>query len=203
MWVTNTWNCKRKLNLITSHYLAQLWRYEYILSVRLDPSNTRDVSCFPILSIILIITSSSCSTPSKFSFFNFWQLFAIKRSVSALKSCWKENISFTLTKRVLIVVLITRHYIYNCIKLMSNNEVFYTHFSFCFIFTTEQSTYVSRNTEVQLCSLCCSRRAISITRAKNVFIALGIQYAMRALHILICNLSNSTMFSHQLINGMI
>jgi len=86
---------------------------------------------------------------------------------------------------------------------MSYNEVFFTHFPFCFIFKTGQSTYVSRNTEVQFCSLCCSRRAISITCAKIVFIALGIQYAMRTLHNLICDLSDSTMFLHYLINGTI
>jgi hypothetical protein len=44
-------------------------------------------------------------------------LSAIKRTVSPLNPCWKENISFTLTKSVLIVVLITGHYTYNCIKL--------------------------------------------------------------------------------------
>jgi hypothetical protein len=33
-----------------------------------------------------------------------------------------------LTKTALIVVLITVHYTYSCIKLMHNKEVIYTHF---------------------------------------------------------------------------
>ena len=124
-------NCKTKLNLITSYYLTQLLRYEYATSVRPTPNKTRVVSCFPSFLITWIISSSSiCITPSRLSFFKCWQLSAIKRTVSPLNPCWKENICFTLTKSVLIVALITRHYTYNSIKLMHNKEVFFMHFPF-------------------------------------------------------------------------
>jgi hypothetical protein len=89
------------------------------------------------------------------SFFKCWQLSAIRRTVFPLKPCWKENVSFTLTKTGHFVALITRHYTYNCIKLMPNKEVFYTHFLFCLvIFTKTQAIYVSCNTEVHLCNRC-------------------------------------------------
>ena len=42
---------------------------------------------------------------------------------------------------------------------------------------------------------CGNRRAISITSSESVFVALGIQHAMRMHHIVICDLSGSTIFS--------
>ena len=56
--------------------------------------------------------------------------------------------------------------------------------------------YVSCNNEVHLCNHCCSRRALSITYSKSVFVALGVQHAMHTLHNVICNLSSFTIFFH-------
>ena len=42
----------------------------------------------------------------------------------------------------------------------------------------------------------CSEKAISITYSAHVFVAFGIQYAMRMLHTVICSLSGSTVFFH-------
>ena len=43
---------------------------------------------------------------------------------------------------------------------------------------------------------CCCGNALSITYCECMFIALGIQHAMRMRHIAICGLSRSTVFSH-------
>ena len=51
MWFTNTQKLQRYLNLITSHYLAQFFRYKNATSVSPDQSKTRVVNCFPSLSI--------------------------------------------------------------------------------------------------------------------------------------------------------
>ena len=127
--------CKRKLNLITSYYLAQLLRYEYATSVKIFPSNTRVVNCFPSFLITWITSSSKiCSTPYSLNFFKCWQLSAIRRTVIPFNPCWKENISFSSTKSQHTVVLVTSHYTYNCIKLMHNKKVFYTHIIFCLLY---------------------------------------------------------------------
>jgi hypothetical protein len=39
-------------------------------------------------------------------------------------------------------------------------------------------------------------KAVSITYSENVFVALGIQYAMRMRYIVICGLPRSTIFFH-------
>jgi len=128
------------MNFITSHYLGQFLRYVNPSSVRRYASKTRVVNCFPRLSTIWISSLSSiCISQRKLSFFKFWQLSAIRRHVCPLNSCWKENISFNFTKRELMVVLITRHYTYKCIKLMHNKKVFFTNSSFFFIFATRQA----------------------------------------------------------------
>ena len=56
--------------------------------------------------------------------------------------------------------------------------------------------YVYRNIESLSCNQRCSGKAISITYSECVFVALGIQHAMRMLHIVICGLSGSTVFFH-------
>jgi len=43
--------------------------------------------------------------------------------------------------------------------------------------------YVERNTEARLCKHCCSGKAIGIAYSECVFVALGIQHAMRMRHI--------------------
>jgi hypothetical protein len=60
-----------------------------------------------------------------------------------------------------------------------------------------------RNIEAPSWNHCCSGQAISITYAECVFVALGIQRAMR-MHRIICGLPDSKLFfSHYLINGTI
>jgi hypothetical protein len=64
--------------------------------------------------------------------------------------------------------------------------------------------YIQRNIEARSCSHCCSEIAISITYCECIFVALGIQHALRMHRIVICGLSDSTVFfSRFLIHGMI
>ena len=94
-------------------------------------------------------------------------------------------------------MLITKHYIYNCIKLMHNKEVFYTmYFSAYLIFTTRQAIKLSCNTEVHLCNHCCSGKSIILHIPKVCFLALGILHWMWELHTVNCDLSGSTIFFH-------
>jgi hypothetical protein len=56
--------------------------------------------------------------------------------------------------------------------------------------------YVKRNTEVCSCNHCCRVKAISITYSECMFAALVIQHTMCMRHIVICGLSDSTIFFH-------
>jgi hypothetical protein len=56
--------------------------------------------------------------------------------------------------------------------------------------------YVWRNTEARSRNHCCSWKAISITYLGCVFTDLGIQYAERMRHIVICGQPHSTIFFH-------
>jgi len=55
--------------------------------------------------------------------------------------------------------------------------------------------YCTCDIEARSCNRCCSGKS-SITYCECVFVALGIQHAMRMSHIVICCLSGSTMFYH-------
>ena len=57
-----------------------------------------------------------------------------------------------------------------------------------------QCTY--DNVEARTCNHCCSREAIRITYSADVFVALGIQPAMRMRHIVFCCLSGFTVYFH-------
>ena len=51
------------------------------------------------------------------------------------------------------------------------------------------------------CNHCCSRKAISITYSRYVYVALGIQHAVRMGHTVICGLFGLQYFPYHLING--
>jgi hypothetical protein len=55
--------------------------------------------------------------------------------------------------------------------------------------------YVQCHIETPSGNHCCSGKAIIITYSECVFVALGVQHAMRMRHIAVCGLSGSTFFS--------
>jgi hypothetical protein len=59
-----------------------------------------------------------------------------------------------------------------------------------------QAMYVRRNVKERSCTHCCSRKAVTITQPVCVFVALGIQHAMRMRHIVLCGLPRSTTSFH-------
>jgi hypothetical protein len=60
----------------------------------------------------------------------------------------------------------------------------------------KQSRYVKRKAEARSSNHCCSEIAIIFTNSDYVFIALGIQHAVRMRHIVICGLAGSKSFYH-------
>ena len=67
----------------------------------------------------------------------------------------------------------------------------------CFYhFQNKQDWQCSCNIETRSCNHCCSGKAISITYSECVFVALGIQHAMRLHNIVIYDLPGATEFSH-------
>jgi hypothetical protein len=86
----------------------------------------------------------------------------------------------------------------NCISILHcNNPAIERVPLFHTLMLKRQAMSVWRNIEVPSCNHCCSRRTISITYSKCVFVALGIQHEMR-MPVLLYNI-----FLHYLTKGMI
>ena len=56
--------------------------------------------------------------------------------------------------------------------------------------------YLQCNMEARSCNHCCSGKAIGITHSECMFVALGIQHAMRMRYTAICGMLCSKIFFH-------
>jgi hypothetical protein len=56
--------------------------------------------------------------------------------------------------------------------------------------------YASRDIKARSCNHCCTEKAMSITQPVRVLVALGIQYAMRMRHNVICGSPYSAIIFH-------
>ena len=59
-----------------------------------------------------------------------------------------------------------------------------------------KAMHVKLNTETPLCNHSYSEKAMSVTYTEYVFLALGIQHAMRMRRVVICGLPRSTILFH-------
>jgi len=55
--------------------------------------------------------------------------------------------------------------------------------------------YIYPDMEARSCNHCCRGKEVSMTQPECVFVAIGIQHAMRKRRIMICDLHRSTYFS--------
>jgi hypothetical protein len=63
--------------------------------------------------------------------------------------------------------------------------------------------YVYRNNAARSPDHCCGANTISITYSERVFVAFGIQHAMRMRHTAICVLPGCTIFFHMISQALL
>jgi len=61
--------------------------------------------------------------------------------------------------------------------------------------SSREAIYAERNIEARTCNHCCSEKSITMTYSESVFVALGIQLAMRMCHNVLSGVSGCTIFS--------
>jgi hypothetical protein len=119
----------------------------------------------------------------------------MRRSVSPLNPCSKQNITFALTKRVQTAMLTTTHCTYSYIILLHKKQLFYTiSLSAHLISTPSHTMYISCNSEVH----CVTNVMYKSSKYYIfwVFVALCIHHAMYMHRTVSCDLSSCTVFCH-------